>query len=119
MARTQTRVSMSRMSGGLPSFTACARVARTEAESASYCWAPAWTCSAASAAQAAKLACHVRARMLQALGDEGGRFLHGHLGRGRLAAVLVFDDAFLQPAVADHEAVRNADQLLVREQHAG
>src|SRR3954463_3925769 len=99
MARTHTRVSMSRMSGGLPSFTACASVARTAAESASYCCAPACACKARAAAQArrprpaatAKLSRHVGARMLQALREEARRFLDGHLGGRGFTTVLVLD----------------------------
>src|SRR4051794_5192129 len=99
---------MSRRSGGVPSVTAWARVARTAAESASYCCAPACACKASVAAQAArparhqaaKLARHVRARMLQALREERSRFLHRHLGGRGLATVLVFDHPFLEPAIA-------------------
>src|SRR6478735_8656092 len=45
------------------------------------------------------------------VGDAGGR----HLGRRRVAAMLVFELAFLEAAVGDHHPVRHADQLPVGE----
>ena len=37
----------------------------------------------------------------------------GDLGRGRIAPVLVFQLAFLQAAIGDHHAMRDADELPV------
>src|SRR4051812_8977773 len=107
---------MSRMSGGARSVTACARVARTAAERASYCCAPARASSPANAnaAKTAKaLARDVRACMLEARLEVGCRFLHRHLRRRGVAPMLVFEDAFLEPPITDHEAMRDADELLV------
>src|SRR5688500_5642564 len=120
MARTHTRVSMSRMSTVERSFTAWARLARTDADSTSYCCAPAEASAAQSAiAAAAALARHVRPGMLEARLHEARGLGERHLGRRGIAAVLVLDHTFLQAAVADHDAVRDADQLLVGEEHAG
>src|SRR3954453_6567576 len=41
-----------------------------------------------------------------------------YFGRSRIAAVLIFELAFLQPAVGDHDAVRYADQFPIGEHRA-
>src|SRR5687768_3503935 len=120
MARTQARVSRSFRSTGVRSFTACARVARTEADSTSYCCAPARAPPAPSAPAIAKMRLGSRAlRIGQASGYVARHLGGGDLGGLRITAVLVLDHAFLEPAVADHHAMRDADELLVGEQHAG
>src|SRR5688572_26015994 len=119
MARTQARVSRSFRSTGVRSFTACAKVARTEADNTSYCCAPAKAPPAQSAPAIARRRLGSRAlRIGQASGHVPRGLRGGDLGGLRVAAVLVLDHAFLEPAIPDHHAMRNADQLLVREQHA-
>src|SRR3954463_9550324 len=111
MARTHTRVSMSRVSTVERSFTACAIVARTEAERTSYCCAPARACSDANASSrtaAARSARHVRPGMLELRLQVSRGLRERHAGCGLLAAVLVFDHAFLEATLADHEAMRDA-----------
>src|SRR5262245_332435 len=97
------------------SFTARARVARTDAESTSYCCAPAWAASGAAASRrAASLARGPTELRLHTRGGFGQR----NLRRRRVAPMLVLDHAFLEAPVAHHDAMGNAHQLLVGEQHA-
>src|SRR5688500_6265544 len=118
MARTQARVSRSLKSTGVRSLTAAERVARTEAERTSYCWAPASASPPPNAAAAANTRLGSRALPI---GDPRGHVFRcvgrGDFRRLGIAAVLVLDHAFLEAPLADHDAMRNADQLLVGEQH--
>src|SRR5690349_408403 len=118
MARTHTRVSRSLASTLPRSFTALASVARTLAESSSYCCAPARAASGSAAASAAARRLSVAATG-EARSHVGDGVVQRHLGRLGIAAVLVLDHALLQPALAHHDAVRDADQLLVGEEHPG
>ncbi len=54
----------------------------------------------------------------QAVAEERRDVRHRHRRRRRLAAPLVFDLALLQPAIADRDAMRNADQLEISKHHA-
>src|SRR5579862_1089353 len=117
MARTQARVSRSFMSTLERSFTACASAVRTLAERTSYCCAPPHP-SRGRARTRRKSALRA-APGSKPRPDMAGRIGHGNLRRRRVAPVLVLDHAFLQAAIADHDAVRDADELLVGEQHAG
>src|SRR5678815_2789767 len=122
MTRTHARVSRSFSSTVERSFTALARDARTEAVRTSYCWAPAWAESAVTRARAANTRRSMRngtLREAQLRLREGRGLAYRHAGRRRVATMLVFDDAFLEPALAHDDAVGNADELLVREEHAG
>src|SRR5688572_15260450 len=122
MARTHARVSRSFSSTGVRSFTALARAARTDAESTSYCCAPAWAASAAASAAAAISRRSMRNRLLreaQLRLRESRGFGERQARCSRVAPVLVFDDAFLEAALAHDEAMRDADELLVGEEHAG
>src|SRR5579859_7665545 len=118
MARTQARMSRSAQSTGVLSATALAIVARTLAESTSYCCAPARASAAAIAATAAAQALIARRRFrireprLHVLRGFGER----HPSRRAVAAMLVFDHAVLQAALAHDEAVGDADELLVGEE---
>src|ERR1700680_2890022 len=105
------------------SFTALASEARTLAERTSYCCAPASAPGEKASAAAAKSAAasvagrrltmrEARLHMPRGLGER-------HLGGGRVAPVLVLHHAFLQAALADHDAMRDSDEFLVGEQHAG
>src|SRR6201988_5459587 len=115
MARTHARVSRSFQSTTARSFTALASEARTLAESTSYCCAPAHAERGRAKARA-----RTRTRKLFQERSHVRRGLgQGDLGRLRVAAMLVLDHAFLQAALADHDAVRDAHQLLVGEQHSG
>src|SRR6185295_15146452 len=93
MARTHARVSRSLVSTVARSLTACARVARTEAESTSYCCAPARAGRGAASSSAARRLARGRTE----LGAQvRARLVDRHLRRRRVAAMLVLDHAFLQ-----------------------
>src|SRR5689334_15738242 len=100
MARTHARVSRSFMSTVERSLTAVANVARTLAESTSYCCAPASAepAIARSEAPASSLRLVARRRLrmreprLHVLRGLGDRDLRGR----RVAPVLVLDHSFLQ-----------------------
>ena len=55
----------------------------------------------------------------QLCGNVCGNVAHRHALRFAVGAACVFHIAFLQAAVADDDAVRNAQQFAVRQQHAG
>src|SRR5688572_31496731 len=119
IARTQARVSRSLRSTGVRSFTAWASVARTDAERTSYCCAPATVSPPQSIATAEKARLRSLApRIGERAGHELRRLGGGDLRRLRVAAMLVLESAFLEPALADHHAMRDAHQLLVGEEHA-
>src|SRR5260221_14312914 len=113
MARTHARVSRSLRSPLPRSFTACASVARTLADSTSYFCAPP---DAASGAARAPTAASV-ARLRETRSNMPRRVGERHLGGGRVAPMLVLDHALLQAALADHHAMRNSHQLLVGAEH--
>src|SRR2546421_4205946 len=121
MTLTHARVSRSDQSKVAVSATAVAMAERTLAESTSYCCAPAAaspaTIDAASAAAAliARRRFRIHEARLHVLCGLGER----HAGGGAVAAVLVFDDAILQAALADDDAVRDCDELLVGGGDAG
>src|SRR6476661_6817860 len=123
IARTHARVSRSFMSTVDRSFTAVASVPRTLADRTSYCWAPANAAGAkaksAAPARRRRLAARRGLRMREPRLHMLRGFADRDLRHGRIAAMLVLDHAFLQAALADHDAVRDADELLVGEQHAG
>src|SRR5438874_4361081 len=123
MARTQARVSRSLQSTVALSATAVAIVARTLADSTSYCCAPASApgACAANAAQAARkaLVARRRLRIHEARLHECRRLRDRHACGGDIAAMLVLDDAVLQSALADDDAMRDADELLVGEEDPG
>src|SRR5512140_2172781 len=120
IARTHARVSRSCVSPVVGSFTARASEARTEADSTSYCCAPAKAAAAAPMSAAASTQASMRRvalRMLEAGLHVRDRLGERHLRRGGIAPMLVLDHAFLEAAVAHDDAVRDADELLVGEQH--
>src|SRR5262249_209557 len=119
IARTQARVSMSAMSTVARSFTASASVVRTEAESSSYCWAPARAAGGPAATPPPTQAALPPPAPLPPLAHVARRIGHRTLRRRRVAPVVVLDHPFLQPALAHDDAMRDADELLVGEQHAG
>src|SRR5664279_3846405 len=104
------------------------RPATTDGASRSCSWAPARAGSGASAA-AARMAGNnqrpsvtiCRMKRWSPSGDSGNKaFAHErrdirdrHARRGGIAPRLVFDLAFLQAAVANRNAVRDADQLQI------
>src|SRR6185369_10648694 len=104
MARTHARVSRSFMSTVERSFTAVASVARTLAESTSYCCAPASAGPAIARSEAPasrrRLVARRRLRMREPRLDVLRGLADRDLRRGRVAAVLVLDHAFLQAALA-------------------
>src|SRR6266852_4935051 len=121
MARTHARVSRSFQSTVALSATAVAIVERTLADSTSYCCAPAsapGACVANAAHAAAQPLIALRLRIREARSQERGRLRDRHARGGAVAAMLVLDDAVLQAALADDDAMRNADELLVGEEDA-
>src|SRR5258705_2142770 len=115
MPRTHARVSRSLRSTGVRSCRPCASLARTLADSTWYCCAPPRAARGDASAAVARRAARLREARLHMPRGVGDRDLGG---RG-VAPVLVFEEAFLQAALADHDAVRDADQLLVGEEDPG
>ena len=114
IARTQARVSRSCMSTVARSFTACASVARTLADSTSYCCAPARPRRERQRQRGREDACLSGAAASLPTGEPRTATCAApperHLRRGRVAPVLVLDHAFLEAALADHDAMRDADR---------
>src|SRR5258706_16313055 len=116
-------MSRSASSIGARSFTARVSDARTDAESTSYCCAPARASGMNAAAPSATRSARrlgrsmslretqLRLREFRGLGERHAR------GRG-IAPMLVLGDPVFQAALADDETVRDADELLVGEEHA-
>src|SRR5580704_9532474 len=96
---------------------ACATTSRSAGSS---CWSArargeAHTAAAASASAGRE----ARISSPHARTQEGERFVRGELGAGAVAAMAVLELARLEAALAHHQAMRDAEQLGVREFDAG
>ena len=97
------------MSCGTPlSLIARDSAACTLAESGSYCCAPAVAAPGGAATSTSTLAAVTRLAH-SFVGQELGCFGDGHRGRRRVPAALIFEFAILEPAVSNHDAVRDAN----------